>query len=139
MKTLFRFTLWSLFALVVLVALLGVVWYAMGMPHDSVLLTIDGDSITLPADGAGNWVLAIGGMLVALLVVAVVVPLALLLGLGLPALLAAAGLFVGLLVLGVTLTAMASPVLLVVLAVWWLMRRDAKARGVGSSSSTIAG
>lgn len=138
MRTLFRFTLWSLFALVVLVALLGVVWYAMGMPHDGVLLTIDGDSITLPADSAGNWVLAIGGLLVALLVVAVVVPLALLLGVGLPALLVAAGLVVGFLVLGLTLTAVASPVLLPVLVVWWLMRRDAKARAA-AASSTIAG
>jgi hypothetical protein len=95
-----------------------------GFPFDGSLV-IDDETIHFGGDGVGA-LAAIAGVLIATVVVLVVVPLALLLGLGLPALLAAGVLCLGLLVAGAAVVLLLSPLLIVVAVVWWAVRQNRK-------------
>mgnify|MGYP000986611501 FL=1 len=66
------------------------------LPSD-LLVTVDGERVDLQALQAGHWFLAIGGVVLATLIVLLVVPMALLLGVGLPLVLAGLGLVAALL------------------------------------------
>ena len=70
---------------------------------------------------------AVAGVAVAL-VAALVVPLALLLGLGLPLLVVGLVLAAVLLAVGSVVAVATSPLILLVLLVWWLVRRDGAAQ-----------
>ncbi len=95
-----------------------------GFPLDGSLV-IDDETIHFGGDGFGV-LAAIAGVLIATVVVVVVVPLALLLGLGLPALLAAGVLCLGLLVAGAAVVLLLSPLLIVGAVVWWAVRQNRK-------------
>jgi hypothetical protein len=135
MKTLLRIVVWTLLSFSLLAALLLGLWCALGAPHHAVTMSIDGGDVTLPVLHGADWLLAVGLGLLALVIVMIVVPLALLLGFGIPALLAAGGLAIGLLSLGAVLTLLGSPLLLIGLLCWWLWRRSAQP----PASTTIAG
>jgi hypothetical protein len=136
LRTFVRLVFGAAALLLVLTAVVFALWWMVGAPHESISVIIDEDSITIPGSAGGEWLLALGGLLLALLVVLVVVPLALLVGLGVPAVLTVFGLAIGLLCLGVAIAVLCSPVLLPVLLVWWLVRRDR--RPVPPASTTIA-
>ncbi|HSI58846.1 MAG TPA: hypothetical protein VLA16_14910 [Ideonella sp.] len=86
------------------------------------VVTIDDETISLAGLSGGAWLLALGGVLLAVLIVLVVVPLALLFGLGLPLLLCAGGLAIALLVAGAALVAVASPFIALGLLIAWAVR-----------------
>ena len=102
----------------------AVVW---GMSHDAVRLVIDGQPVELPPSGWPQWLgLSVAALIVGT-VLAVVLPIALLLGVGLPlfgvALVAASVLgAVGLALAGVLLVLAGPPLLLA----WWVRRRRAR-------------
>jgi len=107
--------------LAVAMAIAGVVVWSV--THDAVRLVIDGQPVELPPLGWPEWLGLSVAVLVAGVVLAVVLPIALLLGLGLPlfgiALLAASALgAVGLALAGVLLVLAGPPLLLA-----WLIRR----------------
>jgi hypothetical protein len=124
MKTAFKLCAWlMLIALVVSIGLViaGAAWL---LPLDRGVITIDGDSITLGALHGADWVLAVVGVFVAIIVVGLVVPLAVVLPLlAMLAVLGVAALFF-------------SPLLLVVWVVWRLVRSDNKPRA--NAGATIA-
>ncbi len=117
----------SLVVMAVMAVLLAAVIAGLilwGGPHDIGTIVIDDEVIDLHAAGGIEWLLAIGGILIATVVVLVVVPLALLLGLGLPALLAGLVLCLGLLLAGAALALVCSPLLVIALVVWWAVRKN---------------
>ena len=136
MRTLLRLSLIVIAFLVVLAAAAFALWWAIGAPPEGLTVIVDEHSLSIPGAAGADGLLAIGGVLLGLLVVLVVLPLALLVGLGVPALLAGLVLAVGLLGLGALLALLCSPLLLPVLLVWWLVRRDRKA--ARAASTTIA-
>jgi hypothetical protein len=136
MKSFARVALWTLFVLAVLSAVLLGLWFGVGAPHHPITITVDDGAITMPAMQGADWLFGLGVGLLAAVVVLVVVPLALLFGFGIPALLAVGGLVLGLLAAGFALAVVCSPLLLIVLPVWWLARRNRRAPAV--ASTTIA-
>jgi len=137
MKPALRFTFASLLVLALATLAVFALWSLVASPADGLQLVIDDEHVSLPALTGGNLLLAVGGVMLALLVVAVVVPLALLIGLGVPAFLLAFGLLIGLAALAAGLFAVCSPILLPLLFFWWLSRRAAARQA--RSSTTIAG
>ena len=111
----------AVLALAVAMAVAGaVVW---GVSHDAVRLVVDGQPVELPPLGWPEWLGLSAAVLVVGMVLSVVLPIALLLGLGLPlfgvALVAASVLgAVGLALAGVLLVLAGPPLLLA-----WLIRR----------------
>ena len=106
---------------------LAALWFALGAPPEGVHLVINDREVNL-ADLSG-WHAAAGGLgaLLAVCIVAVVLPLALLLGLLLPLLLVLALVLV---IVGAALgvgTLALSPVLLPLLLLGWLWRRSRRA------------
>ena len=112
----------AVLGLVVAMAVAGaVVW---GVSHDAVRLVVDGQPVELPPLGWPEWLGLSVAVLVVGVVLAMVLPVALLLGLGLPlfgaALMAASVLgAVGLALAGVLLVLAGPPLLLA----WWIRRR----------------
>jgi len=112
-----------LFGLVCGAALL-VLWAAVGLPTDGVHVIVNDHELNVAELSAWNALLAGSGLMLALGVVALVLPLALLLGLLLPLLLVlGAALLVLAVVLGAGAVALA-PLLLPVVLIWWLWRRS---------------
>jgi len=129
MKTAFKLFAWlMLIALVVSIGLViaGAAWL---LPLDRGVITIDGDSITLGALHGADWLVAVAGVFVAIVVVALVVPLAVVL----PLLFAAfvVGLAM-LMVLGVA-ALFFSPLLLLVWVVWRLVRSERPRQAGGAT------
>lgn len=91
------------------------------IPSD-LLITIDGEPVDLNGLHPGHVWLAFGGLVIATVVVVVVVPLALLFGLGVPLVLAALALVAALLVAGLAIAVVGSPLILVGLLMWWALR-----------------
>ncbi len=130
----------KLFLAVLLLALLCgaalfALWFALGPPADAVHLVINGDEVQ--AADLHGWHAAAGGLaaLFALCIVALVVPLALLLGVLLPLLLV---LGAALLVLGLLLGAGAlalSPLLLPLVLLWWLWRRSRRSAPAAAAAA----
>jgi hypothetical protein len=112
----------------VLVALTIAAALVWGIPLDHVSIVIDGERIEVPPLGPGHWLVASIVMLLVLAVLAVIVPVAIALGLVAPlALLALA------LIAAVVLAAAAlSPLLLF----GWLVWRIARRPGNGTLNST---
>jgi hypothetical protein len=124
MKTLGKFAL-AMLCIGLVLALLAAAagsWALMrdGLPGASALVEIDGERIAIAELGVGGALLAVGGVTLALLVVAVVVPSALLLAFGMVAL-ALVVTFGALLGVAVLLLA---PLLVPVGLGWWLWRRS---------------
>lgn len=124
MKTLGKFALAMLgigLALALLAAVAGS-WALMndGLPGASALVEIDGERIAIAELGVGGALLAVCGVMLALLVVAVVVPSALLLAFGMVALalVVTCGALLGVAVL------LLAPLLLPLGLGWWLWRRS---------------
>src|SRR5918911_2454165 len=96
---------WRWFGWLMLLGILGVALAAaisIGMvindlPPD-LLVTVDGEQINLHGLSAGHAWLAFGGVVLAIVIVVIVVPLALLFGLGVPLLIAGLALIAALLV-----------------------------------------
>jgi hypothetical protein len=95
------------------------------------LIEVHGEPFVVAELGVGEAVMGIVGVLVALVIVAVVVPFAVLLPLLLVALLVGGALLVALLAVAGVLALVCSPLLVVVGVVWLIWRL---ARGGGSSS-----
>lgn len=124
MRTVFRAALWMLALGAVALVVAAVVGAAFVWPQLDGTLSIDGETVEFGALHGDHALLAIGGVLLALVTVLVVVPAALLFGLGLPALLAGLVLLLGLAVAGVALAIVFSPLLLLGLLGWWLWKRS---------------
>lgn len=100
------------------------------LPADGIHLTIDGESWMLPPMHMGQWLVVTACLLVAALVVAVVVPCALLVGLGVPLLLAALAIGIAIAVALIAAGLLLSPLLLLAGLLWlaWrLLERKPKA------------
>lgn len=91
------------------------------LPSD-LLITIDGEQIDLGGLHPGHAWLAFGGLVIAAVVVVVVVPLALLFGLGVPLVITALALIAALLVAGLAIAVVGSPLILIGLLMWWALR-----------------
>lgn len=129
MNRLIKACLWVLLAGAVLSALLvaGVMQWAA--PLDGATLHIDGEQFTFTQLQGGEWLLAIGAVLLALLVVLLVVPFAVIV----PLLCAALGIAVALCVLLGVAALLLSPLLLLAWIVWRLTRSPSAARGPGAT------
>lgn len=141
MKTLLRLIGLAFAAGVLLVVLLvvGAIWSAGVL--DSGSITIDGDTVLAGLD-AGGWLMAIGGLTLAALIVAFVVPIAVLVPLAIVGvvlfgvLVALAG------VVAAVVSLVCSPLLLIAAAVWLVWRLLRRERGAGSApggGATMAG
>lgn len=135
-----KFFGWTLAASVLLgfALLAAAVWTAGALDHATIHL--NGEPLRLAQLDAGEWLLAVGGAALALLVVVLVVPVAVLVPLAIAAVALAAALVV---VTGVV-AMLFSPLILLLGAawlVWRLLRGDArKARAkAGDAGATIAG
>ena len=127
MKTLLKLIGLAFTAGVLLVVLLvaGAVWSAGALDTGSI--TIDGDTV-LAGAGVGGWLMTIGGLTLAALIVALVVPIAVLV----PLAIVGVVLFGVLVALAGVVAVVCSPLLLFVAAVWlaWrLLRRDRRPAG----------
>ncbi len=140
MKRVLKVTLYLMLSLAVLMAVVLGIAAMSGVPHEGASLVINDESFTVDGLGGFEWLITAAAMLVAGVVVAVVVPMALLIGLGIPALLAALALCLGLLVAGAAITLVLSPLLLIGALLWWALRKrkPAKAPGAAPGSITIA-
>ncbi|MDZ4360084.1 MAG: hypothetical protein U1B84_27335, partial [Variovorax sp.] len=126
---LIKTSLWLLLAGAVLSALLvaGVLHWAA--PLDGATLHINGEQFTFTQLQGGEWLLAIGAVLLALVVVLLIVPFALIV----PLLCAALGIAVALCVLLGVAALLLSPLLLLAWIVWRLARSPSAARGSGAT------
>jgi hypothetical protein len=91
------------------------------LPSD-LLVTVDGERVDLHGLSAGHAWLAFGAVVLACFIVVVVVPLALLFGLGVPLLLAGLGVIMALLFAAVAVAVVGSPVILLGALLWWALK-----------------
>ncbi|HEY6086873.1 MAG TPA: hypothetical protein VIV84_03960 [Burkholderiaceae bacterium] len=115
------FVLAGAMLLAVLAAMGVAAFLVWGLPQEIGRVTVNGHVLDLHGAHAGHWLLATLGVLLALTVILVVVPTVALLAMIVPLSLAAIGLTVAALAVGLVL----SPLLLLA---WWLWKRSAKAR-----------
>lgn len=115
---------WLVLAAAVVMAAVTAISLVVALNHlpGDLLVTVDGERVDLQALQAGHWFLAIGGVVLATLIVLLVVPMALLLGVGLPLVLAGLGLVAALLATALALALVGSPLILLGLLVWWAVR-----------------
>ena len=126
MKSFFKFILVTALVLGLLAMTLGALVALNVLGHPDFNISINGAELPLGEVHAAHWVLGTMGLAIAAAVVVVLVPLALLLGLALPALMLGLGLGLVLLaVLGVG-ALVTSPVVLIVLLLIWLSRRNSR-------------
>ena len=122
-KLTFLFAL-AIAAMVLLLAMGIAAFLLWGLPQVVGTVTINGLPIDLHGAHAGHWALATLGVLVAILVLAVVLPLVAAIGLTVPLVTAALGLLVGAAAIALVL----SPLWLLV---WWLVKRSARPPTIG--------
>ena len=115
------FVLAGAMLLAVLAAMGVAAFLVWGLPQEIGRVTVNGHVLDLHGAHAGHWLLATLGVLLALTVILVVVPTVALLAMIVPLSLAAIGLTVAALAVGLVL----SPLLLLA---WWLWKHSAKAR-----------
>ena len=135
MKPVMKFLGWAVLASAVVGIALVVAALALAASLDPLTIHVDGAPLDIDSLATGEWLFAIGGIALALLVVALVVPLAVLLPLALVAL----ALLGVLLALAGAVALAFSPLILLGLAVWLvlrLIRRDAAKDG--ERGATIA-
>lgn len=137
MKRALKVLVWTMLVSLVLgIALVLAVW-SMAGSMDPMTVQIDGDTVSLANLDAAHGLVAIGGIAIALLVVALVVPLAVLIPLAIVAVV-----LVGvLLVLAGVLAMVCSPLIFGALVIWLMVRliRRSPAKGQPGSSATITG
>ena len=120
---------WLLLAGAVLGALLIAAVVQWAPPLDGATLDIDGEQFTLTQLQGGEWLLALGGVLLAMVVVLLVVPVAVIV----PLLCAALGIAVALFVVLGVAALLLSPLLLGVWIVWRLARGPASPTRPGAT------
>jgi hypothetical protein len=137
MKRTLNFLGWTMLASLLLGAVLVVTVVSMAGSIDPTTIRIDGDTVSLAALDPGDWLMAVGGVGLALLIVVLVVPLAVLI----PLAIAAVALVGALLLVAGVLAMVFSPLIFAALVIWLivrLIRRDTgKTRAAGGA--TIAG
>jgi hypothetical protein len=115
---------WLLLLGVLVVSLAAVISLAAvfnELPPD-LLVTLDGERIDLHGLTAAHAWLVFGSVVLACVVAVVVIPLALLFGLGLPLLVAALGTVAALLCVAAAVAIVGSPVILLGLLLWWALK-----------------
>jgi hypothetical protein len=120
---------WLLLAGAVVSALLLAAALQWGDLVDGASFTINGEQLTLNRMHGGHWLLAIGGILLAMIVMLLVVPFAVIV----PLLFAALGITLALCVLLGVAALLLSPLLLLAWIVWRLTRSPSAARGPGAT------
>ena len=104
------------------------------LPSD-LLVTVDGQAVDLHGLTAAHAWLVFGLVITAVVVMVVVVPLALLFGVGVPLLLAGLGVLLALLCAAVAVAVVGSPVILLGLLLWWALKpRKAAAPAPGPAA-----
>ena len=134
MKRVLRIAGWSLLIAALLGTLLAAATVAAVGAFDPALIEINGETFDLARLGAGHGLLAVGGVLLAALIVLLIVPLALLL----PMLVVAVVLIGVMLVLAGVVTLVFSPLILLVGAGWLIWRLARRARTAAKPDATIA-
>ena len=135
MKRAVKIAAWTLLIGVLLSAILGAVAVAAISALDPTLIEINGESFDLARLGAGHGLVAIGGLLLAGLIVLLVVPVAVLVPLLIVALV-----FGGvLLAFAGVVTLVFSPLILLVGLGWLIWRLARPARNRSKPDATIAG
>ena len=124
MKSFFKFIFVTVLVLGVLSMAFGVLVALNVLTQPDFSISVNGNELQLAELHAGHWVLGTLGLGVAAVVIVVVVPLALLLGLAMPLLMLALGLSLGLMALLGVGALMLSPLLVIVLLLVWLSRRN---------------
>lgn len=131
MKTFLRWTAGVLLALLLLSVLAGwwlaTVWPELG-PWGAGSVWIDGEPLEWAGWAALGSALGLAGVAVAVLAVLVVVPVALLLGLGIPLLICGGAAVVALLVAGVALALTLAPFVIAGLLLVWAVRAARRPR-----------
>ena len=129
---------WAMLIGIALVAGLAIL---AGALDAAPLVEINGEPMMLAEAGAGQGLLALGGLLLALLIVALVLPFAVLLPLLLVGVVVGGALLVALLALAGALVLVCSPLILFVGAVWliWRLLRGGSAKTPPKAGATIAG
>ena len=118
---------WLLLAAAVLSVLLVAAVMQWGAPLDGAVINIDGEQLSLASLHSGEWLLALGGVMLALLVVLLVLLLVVPIAVLVPVLIAALAIAVALFtVLGVA-ALLFSPLLLFGWVVWRLIRGPSRA------------
>jgi len=118
---------------IALAAALSLAAYFNEIPRD-LLVTVDGEQIDLRGLTAGHAWLIFGAVVLACVIVVVVVPLALLFGIGVPLMLAGLGVIAALLCATVAVAVVGSPVILLGLLLWWVLRPKKPAMPAASST-----
>ena len=129
MNRFIKTSLWLLLAGAVLSALLVAAVMQWAAPLDGATLHIDGEQFTFTQLQGGEWLLAIGAVLLALVVVLLVVPFVVIV----PLLCAALGIAVALCVLLGVAALLLSPLLLLAWIVWRLARSPSAPPGPGAT------
>ncbi|MES2099287.1 MAG: hypothetical protein V4569_05655 [Pseudomonadota bacterium] len=136
MKRTINFLGWAVLVSLVLGVVLVVAAAALAGSMDPATVWIDGDPMSLAELDTGHWLVAVGAVALALLIVVLVVPLAVLLPLAITAVALVGAL---LLVAGVLAIAF-SPLIFAVLLVWLMVRLirrdDRKTRAADSATIT---
>ncbi len=134
MKRVFKIAGWTLLVAVLLSAMLGAVAVAAFSALDPALIEINGESFDLARLGAAHGLVAIGGLLLAGLIVLLVVPAVVLVPLVVVALVLGGVLLA---VAGVV-TLVFSPLILIVALGWLIWRLARPARDRSGPDATIA-
>jgi hypothetical protein len=123
---------WGTVIATVLVALALAAFFIWALPEllpPGSAIVVDGERLdigSLQPTTAGQWVIAAIGIVIAAVVIVIVVPLVIVLSIGVPLVLSAFGVAVGLLALALVM----SPLILLV---WWLWK-DPKKKAAGATT-----
>jgi hypothetical protein len=131
MNRFIKTSLWLLLAGAVLSALLIATMMQWAAPFDGATLSINGEQFTLAQLQGSEWLLAIGAVLLAMVVVLLVVPFAVIV----PLLCAALGIAVALCVLLSVAALLLSPLWLLAWIAWRLTRSPSATREPGATMS----
>lgn len=132
MKSFLKFTFILMLALAIIALITGTALWHEVASHPDLTISINGENVPLDEMDAMHWVSGLFGIAVATLVILLVVPLVLLLGIGLPLLLVGGGLALALAAVAGVGVLVASPVIVLGLLVWVLVRgkrNDRRLRG----------
>ena len=124
MKKLALLVVLSLAVPAVLVAMTLAAYLLWGLPQDIGTVTVNGHVVDWSGAHAGHWLLATLGILLAVVIVLIVVPLVAVAVFIVPLAVTALGLLFAVVAIGLLL----SPLLLLV---WWLRKRGARATTIG--------
>lgn len=132
MRGFLKFTFILTLTLAIIALITGTALWHEVASHPDVTVSINGDPVALDEFGVMHWAGGLFGIAIAALVVLLVVPLVLVLGIGLPLLLVGGSLALALAAVAGVGVLMASPVIVVGLLIWVLVRgkkNDRRLRG----------